>query len=158
MGILSEIADAPAVLEREHGFRSVAELEGAEIVWSVAGNFSGETDTSLKTLPQVDLVVALDDASLTSAGAASAGNDLRGALVYGIGHSTEAVYYLDTGAAECVIVPDEFNVGYQSLAEVAESFGNHFGGTKGKTISHTVLRKEELFTKENQEILFTMSQ
>ena len=31
------------------------------------------------------------------------------------GNSTEAVYYLDTGIAGCLVVPDEFNVGYQSL-------------------------------------------
>lgn len=158
LGILSETTDSRAVLERERGFRDVAEAEGVEIVWAVAGNFSGETETSIETLPQVDCVVALDDASLTAAGASSAGNDLRGALVYGIGHSTEAAYYLDTGAAECIIVPDEFNVGYQSLAEAAGSLGNYFRGMQERTVSHTVLRKEELFTKENQEILFTMSQ
>ncbi|MFR2836002.1 MAG: hypothetical protein ACLTCI_04085 [[Clostridium] nexile] len=37
----------------------------------------------------------------------------RGELLYGIGQSTEAIYYLDKGIAECVVVPDEFNVGYQ---------------------------------------------
>ena len=158
LGILSETTDSPKVLEREHGFRNIAEAEGAEVVWAVAGNFSGETETPIGMLPQVDLVVALDDASLTAAGASVVENDLRGALVYGIGHSTEAVYYLDTGAAECIVVPDEFNIGYQSLTETAESLENFFRGMEDRTVSHTVLRKEELFTKENQEILFTMSQ
>ena len=64
-------------------------------------------------------MAALDDNSLTAAGECSASNNLHGAVVYGIGNSTEAVYYLDTGSVECLVVPDEFNVGYQSLTEMA---------------------------------------
>lgn len=158
LGILSETTDSQAILERERGFRDVAEAEGAVVSWSVAGNFSGEAATSIETLPSVDCVMALDDASLKAAGACSASNRLHGALVYGIGHSTEAVYYLDTGIAECLVVPDEFNVGYQSLTEISENLRSYLHGMQDITISHTVIRREELFTQENQEIIFTMSQ
>ena len=72
---------------------------------------------------EADFVIALDDESLVKAGTASEENNLHGAVVYGIGNSTEAVYCLDFGSAECLVVPDEFNVGYQSLTEVAESLG-----------------------------------
>ena len=108
--------------------------------------------------PEADCVAALDDASLTAAGAYSSSNDLQGARVYGIGHSTEAAYYLDTGAVECLIVPDEFNVGYQSLTEAASQLRELFYRMRDRTVSYTAIRQEELFTKENQEILFTMSQ
>ena len=33
----------------------------------------------------------------------AAANNLHGALVYGIGNSTEAVYYLDTGIVGCLV-------------------------------------------------------
>ena len=79
-------------------------------------------------------------------------------MVYGIGNSTEAVYCLDFGSAECLIVPDEFSVGYESLRTVAESFRFFSGEMEGKKVSHTVMRRENIFTKENQEILFTMNQ
>lgn len=103
-------------------------------------------------------MIALDDASLTKAGECSAANDLHGALVYGIGNSTEAVYYLDTGMAECLLVPDEFNRGYQSLTETVGSLGLYPRNMRGKVLSFTVIRRKELFTKKNQEILLTMSQ
>ena len=109
-------------------------------------------------LPEADLVAALDDNSLTAAGECSASNNLHGAVVYGIGNSTEAVYYLDTGSVECLVVPDEFNVGYQSLTEMAGRLKNPFRGLKDRKVSGTVIRREELFTEENQDILFTMSQ
>lgn len=158
LGILSESIDSQAVMDREQGFREVAESAGASVRWVVAGSFSGESATSIETLPGVDCVAALDDASLTAAGARSSSNDLHGALVYGIGHSTEAAYYLDTGVVECLIVPDEFNVGYQSLTQSVKCLRDFMYGMQDTTVSHTVIRREELFTKENQELLFTMSQ
>ena len=102
--------------------------------------------------------MALDDNSLTTAGECSAANNLHGAIVYGIGNSTEAAYYLDAGYVECLVVPDEFNVGYQSLTEIAESLGNRLRRSRDITVSYTVIRSDTLFSKENQEILFTMSQ
>ena len=82
----------------------------ASISWSAAAPFSEEGEALLDSQPAVDLVIALDDNSLTMAGEYAAANNLHGALVYGIGNSTEAVYYLDTGIVGCLVVPDEFNV------------------------------------------------
>ena len=62
----------------------------------------------------MDIVIALDDSNLTAIGEYLASSQPHGELLYGIGQSTEAIYYLDKGIAECVVVPDEFNVGYQS--------------------------------------------
>ena len=59
---------------------------------------------------------------------------------------------------KCLVVPDEFNIGYQSLTEISESLRRYFHKVQDKAVSHTVLRRETLFTKENQEIIFTMSQ
>ena len=56
------------------------------------------------------------------------------------------------------MVPDEFNVGYQSLTEMAGRLEEIFYETEEKTVSHTVLRRNTLFSEENQELLFTMSQ
>ena len=70
----------------------------------------------------------------------------------------EAVYCLDTGLVRCLIVPDDFNMGYHSLTEAAEGLGHIFKKLESRTVSFTVMRRNELFTKENQEILFTMSQ
>lgn len=158
IGLVSELNGFGIVDNRETGFRSALEGTGGEIVWSV-NVFSGDKgEISLEELPAVDFVVALDDRSLVEAGKESAANNLHGALVYGIGNSTEAVYYLDMGDVKCLVVTDDFNLGYQSLTEVAKRLTNRFYKMKGNIVSHTVLRREELFLKENQEILFTMNQ
>ena len=158
LGILTETDESEAAVNRRQGFCDVLQETGVRILWDVAGSFGLEEQRSLEELPGADLVAALDDVSLTSAGQCAAANDLHGAVVYGIGTSTEAVYYLDTGNVECLVVPDEFNVGYQSLAEVAASLQHHFRKVRNRTADFTVIRREELFSEENQELLFTMSQ
>lgn len=156
IGIVSEMADSEAVQSREKGFRDTMQGKGCVIIWSVSG--SGESEVSPGGQAAVDFVVALDDSSLVEAGKEAASNDLHGALVYGIANSTEAVYYLDLGDVRCLVVPDEFNTGYQSLTEVAKSLDRSFYRMESKLVSHTVLRREQIFLKENQELLFTMNQ
>ncbi len=132
---------------------------GAEIRWYISeASSTDDRKDFLEYQPRVDYVIALDDDSLTRAGECAAANNLHGALVYGIGYSTEAVYYLDKGIVECLVVPDGFNVGYQSLTEVAGNLGKYFGKLHSVEVSYMIMRRDTLFSKENQEVLFTMSQ
>ncbi len=159
IGIVSEAADSQAVIERERGFRDTISGYGAQILWSVTGFRSQFDRRFLEQQDKVDFVAALDNSSTIMAGQESSLNNLRGALVYGIGCSTEAVYYLDSGKSECLIVPDEFNIGYQSLTEAAGKLKKFFFyEMENRTVSHTVLRRSNLFSEENQEIIFTMNQ
>ena len=77
--------------------------------------------------------------------------------VYGIGNSTEAVYYLDARWAECLIVPDEFTAGYQCVAETVNALRKTFYQMKNQEVPYTVLTRDNLFSKENQDLLFTLS-
>lgn len=157
-GIVSKEEASEAVLSRKCGFLDALADAGAVEVWSALGNFENEDESFLEEQPKVDFIIALDDDSLTMAGKAAAANDLHGAVLYGIGKSTEAVYYLDIGAAECLVVPDEFEIGYQSILEISKCLERYFYEMKDKTVSYTVLRRDTLFSEKNQEILFTMSQ
>lgn len=158
MGLFSRTTDSEITTDRVKGLCDTLEGSGVEFSWSVAGNFDdGEADY-LKSQAGVDFVAALDDSSLTAAGEQASSDSLYGALLYGIGHSTQAAYYVDSGIVECLAVPDEFNVGYQSMSGIADSLEGLFHKTEDKMVSYTVIRRETLFSKENQEILFTMSQ
>lgn len=158
LGIVSEHGSSEAIAKRREGAASVLEDKGVKLVWEVSEPSQKEEETVLEKKSKVDFVIALDDYSLVLAGQTAAANNLHGALVYGIGNSMEAVYCLDTDSVQCLLVPDDFDMGYQSVAEAAEGFGYIGGKAKNRTVSFTVMRRENLFSKENQEILFTMSQ
>lgn len=157
MGIVSEYGDSEAIRERKEGMISGLEDMGVNIVWEIP-DLSIEEEMVPERKSKVDFVIALDDYSLVHAGKAAASNDLHGALVYGIGNSMEAVYCLDTDYIQCLVVPDDFNMGYHSVAETTESLGRMLQKPKSRTVGYTVMRKQNLFSRENQEILFTMSQ
>ena len=158
IGIVSRTMDSEMMIRRTDGFCDTLKDTGVTLAWFVAGNFDGGGADYLESQAKVDFVAALDDSSLTAAGERAAAHELHGAVVYGIAHSTQAAYYLDAGVVECLAVPDEFNVGYQSMSEIADSLRNLLHGAESREVSYTIIRRETLFSKENQEILFTMSQ
>lgn len=152
------LAEEESSRERKQGVLDTLEGTGAVIEWALSdGEASGEGKL-LERQKRVDFVIALDDRSLYAAGELAVENNLHGALIYGVGRTTKAVYYLDAGYAKCLVVPDDFSMGYQSLTEAAEAAGSFSYVGENQTVSHKVLRRETLFLKENQEILFTMSQ
>lgn len=145
IGLLLASTDSNMLSSRECGFKDALEDKNANILeLSLDSLLDREENTESK----VDIVIALDDSNLTAIGEYLASSQPHGELLYGIGQSTEAIYYLDKGIAECVVVPDEFNVGYQSLSEVARKLDHYFENMKKQTVSYSVIRKETLFSKE----------
>ena len=59
----------------------------------------------------------------------------------------EAFYYLDTGEIQCLVVPDEFNRGYQSVAELSDSLRRFMKKPERNTVSYSTVRRETLFSK-----------
>ena len=158
LGFFARRRDSAVTRERIEGFRDAVKDSGAQIRWFLTASEEKNVDKALELKSQVDMVICLDDYSFTKAGEVASVKNLHGALIYGIGHSTETMYYVDTGLAECAVVPDEFQVGYQSLCEISRKMQNSYYPMKNHQVSHTVIRRENLFSKENQELLFTMSQ
>ena len=157
IGIYSQHATSEAVIKRMKGICDTLKGSGAEILWSVSKENDSKEKINLQTQRRVDIVMALDNASFVEAGEAAKDNDLYGAVLYGIGNSTEAVYYLDAGWAQCLVAPDEFDAGYESVAELIKKRRNFFYKMKDRQITYTVLTRENLFSEENRNLLFTIS-
>lgn len=157
IGFFSKTTDSPVVMARERGAREVLEQAGAKVRWFVSGDFEETPNELLDGQSEVDMILALDDTSLVRWGdyATETSSDIP---VYGIGHSTESVYYLDKNVVKCLVVPDEFNMGYQSISEMVGEIRHSNGTSKNRNVSYKVIRRDTLFSKENQESLFTMSQ
>ena len=80
------------------------------------------------------------------------------ALVYGIGNSTEAIYYLDSGWTEALITPDEFAAGYKSVVGLVDMLRGRKSSVEEKQISYQLLTKKNLFDEENKKLLYAISQ
>ena len=158
IGILSSDMTSDVTREKKNTIYHLLQKQGADIRWKVTGKLNDAGLVILEKQPPVDVVLALDDRSVVMAGKCSVDDRLHGAQIYGIGNSTDAVYYLDNDYAQCLVVPDKFDAGYQSMSAVVDKLNGTGAGMKDITAGYTVLRREELFTDENQELLFIMSQ
>lgn len=158
IGIFQREEGTEAAKRREAGAKDCIRRAGGEILWTVSGYTGKGGELALPAYPPVDIMLALDDSSLVQAGEAAADKQLHGAVVYGIGNSVEAFYCLDNSYVECLVVPDEFNVGYQSLSAVVQKLDHAYRQEDRLLVSYTVVRRDTLFSEENQNILFSMSQ
>lgn len=102
---------------------------------------------------RVDIVVAIDNRSLEIAGMAS-GTSLQGAVVYGIGKSQQALYALDRGNAAGLVIPNDYDMGYLAIEEIAARLEHPLHRMSGHTTQSAVYRAEDLFLPQNADFLY----
>lgn len=78
--------------------------------------------------------------------------------IYGEGCSEKAVYYLDRDVIKTLVVPNEFNMGYQSVHAIAKQLQYRLSGSESTTVGSIVINKQNLYDEENQKILFPIVQ
>ena len=79
-------------------------------------------------------------------------------MIYGEGCSDKTVYYLDKGIIKSLVVPNEFNMGYQSVHTIAEQIKYTFSSAERPTVESLVINRQNLYDEENQKILFPIVQ
>lgn len=120
-------------------------------MWIVSGVSDTGEKINLQSQRKVDIVLAIDDASVVDAAKEASDNNLQGALVYGIGNSTEAIYYLDSGWTEALITPDEFAAGYKSVVGLVDMLrGSRKYSVEEKPVSYQLLTRKICLMKKTR--------
>ena len=158
IGIYCESTESDACKKRINGIKDTLAESGCDVMWIVSGVSDTGEKINLQSQRKVDIVLAIDDASVTYAAKEASDNNLQGALVYGIGNSTEAIYYLDSGWTEALITPDEFAAGYKSVVGLVDMLRGRKYSVEEKQISYQLLTKKNLFDEENKKLLYAISQ
>ena len=100
-----------------------------------------------------DILVAIDNAGLEAAGEYAASLE-KPIVVIGTGTSTKAIYYLDSGVVQSIVVPEDYMMGYQSVSDLADFIKKNTFTARIRTVEHRVIHQDTLFDEENQSILF----
>lgn len=82
----------------------------------------------------------------------------RECLLYGEGYSEKSVYYLDKGLIRMLVVPDEFNMGYQSMGILSEQLERNLSEGQRTEIEFNVLDQSNMYEEENQKVVFPIVQ
>ena len=78
--------------------------------------------------------------------------------LYGVGSSEKNVYYLDKGWIQTLVVPNEFNMGYQSMEAIAKQLIYHMDTTRSSKVNYLVVDREHLYDADIQKVLFPIVQ
>ena len=154
IGVIKGSDAMSSAQERLTGFEETLESGGGKISWVVYQNNDSENVKELLAkYPIPDILVALDNTGMEAAGEYAAELQKK-ILVIGTGTSMKALYYLDSGIAQSLVVPEDYMMGYQSVTDLAEYIHRNRFLPLARTVSHRVIHRDTLFAEENQEILF----
>lgn len=156
--------DEVASQQGKRGFLEAADELGMTVSWimeSELGTQEGEKlYDRINEKKQVDVLVTLENTLSECAvdyverpDAKSAGADL-----YGIGFSEKLIFYLDRGRIRALAVPNEFNLGYQSVQAMAEKLTAKQTTAGSNEIRFTLVDKTTLYDEDNQKMLFPIVQ
>lgn len=163
VGVLAGDQAQIAMGQRLEGVKSALEKEGAEPLWTLWGN-AQETGEMLEEKVQtdpVDILIALgnEETELAVDFLLTKGEEEKGScLLYGVGYSEKAVYYLDKGWIKSLVVPNEFNMGYLSMEQIARQIQYRLSEVESREIDYLVIDQENLYEEENQKVLFPIVQ
>ncbi len=150
--LYSELAHQASIKEGMENLGNVLSDAGCTVI-SVTEGFE-QAEKLLKSFRTHGIVIAFDDDSLTTAAKALYGNEKVSASLYGIGISESSIYYLDKGCINGMIVPDDFNMGYESVTLVAEHIRNKHLEKQNITIDSFAVRPEDVHNPEIERKLF----
>lgn len=154
IAVMVNAPELTAMQQRLKGFTEELEKEGGKVSWMLQRKPGSESlKDMLQTQAAPDILVALDNLSLETAGeyAASLSREIT---VVGAGTSTKAIYYLDSGVVKSIVVPEDYLMGYQSVTDLAEYVKKNRFLPQSRTVQHRIVHKDTLFSEENQGMLF----
>lgn len=158
--LLSEKADQAGSSEILRAFKNFAEEQRAVILGIFAD--VGEDAAASLTGSEADIVIALDDGSLLQAAKElqqmAPDRKTKRIRLYGIGLSEPNVYYLEQGIINGMIVPNDYRLGYESMAMLAEAVRNRSSESGQVEIEFRYVRPEEVHLEENEKLLFPLVQ
>lgn len=156
IGILGGNQKKVSMQQRLLGFQDAVSGTNTEIAWTITGD--GEYATSkleyYMNRNGADILVALDNNEMERAVDFLLENKEFSCRLYGEGRSEKAVYYLDKGLIQTLIVPNEYYMGYQSLMLMEELLETHTGAKKNVDVDFVAVTKENMYDKEIGRILF----
>lgn len=142
--------NTPSMKERLLALQTALQQRNVRIAWTV------QTTDELLMKQNADpatSIVTLDNDSLEEV-AAYYKDIQRPSLIYGVGCSDKTIYYLDSGRIDGMIVPNEYTMGYVSLAKVARHLSNRLAKVEDTTVNYFKITKENLYSTENQKLIF----
>ena len=164
IGILAGNDKKISIQQRLDGLTEGLADADADILWMLSYDQPESEKELIKQMDPPDIVVALENDETEKMidyvlnEIETAQKDMGNTVLYGVGCSEKVVYYLDKGLIDTLVVPNEFNLGYQSVEEAVNQLKYHLDKANDSRVDFLVVDKDNLYDKDNQKVLFPIAQ
>ena len=145
VGVVSGNQRTLAGRQRLAGFQARMQEKCADFTASFLTKTEAELEKEMKTPP--DILVALDSSAMQK-------KETSKVRLYGEGRSERAVYCLDRGMIQGMVVQDEYAMGYESARLIRKCLEHSTGSMTQVETGFISVTKEEMHEKEAEKILF----
>ena len=169
IGILSGNNNLISMQQRLQGLKDELADTLVEIVWEHPYDESTDKENPewFRKLETVDILIALENGDTErmidfmpteTEKTEDEESDGKNCYLYGVGCSEKAVYYLDKGIISTLVVPNEFNLGYQSMEAIVNQLKYHLDKAENSQVDYLVIDRMNMYDEENQKVLFPIVQ
>ena len=138
------------------GLTDTLEAGGGSVMMLSAGAM--EEEELLDQAADLDLIAVLEDSLLARAAALSETRGLPRGKLFGVGCSPSNISFLDRGVISGMVIPNEFTMGYQSLALLARRFQNDIQVMEDIRIDFACVLSDQVHDPANEKLLFPLVQ
>jgi ribose transport system substrate-binding protein len=107
----------------------------------------------LAALDNTDLEIAIDHVL-----SAQEGKKDQVPALFGVGCSEKSVYYLDSGLIRGMIVPYDYDMGYQAATAVANRLNRELEPMRDYETGFAVIDRNNMYDEEHERLLFPLAQ
>lgn len=162
IGIVGHVKGSSTAIGREAGFRAGLGEKASQVAEIVFCN--SDTDKAyaqtldlLERYPGMDMIVGLNEYSAVGAARAVRKLGIEDAVCMGgIDSSTEQIQFLEAGVFEALVVQKPFNMGYLAVEAAVETVKDEHV-EKNIDSGSELITRENMYTEENQKLLFPVT-
>ena len=100
-------------------------------------------------------MVVMDTQALDTLGEHAENGVYKDAKIFGVGTSMKSIALLDAGQVQCLVIPDGYGIGYESVEEIEKELTRTFYTLKSHEKEVKVIYKEDLFSDEIERFLYS---
>ena len=155
IGMILGRAETEASTSRAKGLTDALSNYNCEIAWTYNQDSNKDICEAVDSMESVDYIAAMDTEALDILGENAENGYYKGAGVYGIGTSMKSIALLDYGKIKCLVMPDGYSIGYESVNEIAKKLEHSSYTLKSHEEVIRVIYKDDLFSEETERFLYS---
>lgn len=155
IGVIAGRAETEASVNRIQGLKDAISGYDCEIAWEYNDENNADICAVVDAKKAVDYMVVMDTGALDTLGEMSQNGEYNGAKIYGVGTSMKSISLLDGGHVQCLVIPDGYGIGYESVLEISHKLTRAFYSVKSHEKEVKVIYKEDLFSDEIERFLYS---